>query len=76
MNTNSKQCTKPGHCYHCGRKLTRSVPLDLNNETGAWSSCGWDESVSQGWFYFGPDCAKKLDEDGDKLDYQHRAYAK
>jgi hypothetical protein len=60
-----KNGTKAGHCYHCGKKLARSVNLDLNSSSGKWSSVGWDERDSQGWFEFGPDCAEKLDDDAD-----------
>lgn len=70
----SKQCIKEGRCYHCGRKLTKRVQLDLNSATGQWSCIGWDERDSQGWFDFGPDCAAKLDVDAEHLDYKHRAY--
>jgi len=72
----SKNCTKDDHCYHCGRKLTKRVQLELNSATGSWGSCGWDESESQGWFEFGPNCAAKLDQHADRLDHKHRAYAK
>lgn len=72
---NSKQCMKSGHCYHCGRKLRTSVFLDLNNATNEWSCVGWDESESQGWFEFGPDCAEKLDVDADRRDFKLSAYA-
>lgn len=72
----SKQCLKDGHCYHCGRKLRQVVQLELNSGADQFSSLGWDERDSQGWFSFGPDCAAKLDVDGAVLDKKHRAYAK
>lgn len=71
----SKNCAKEGHCYHCGKKLKKVVQLELNNTTGEFGSFGWDESESQGWFDFGPDCAAKLDAHSDRLDHKHRAYA-
>jgi hypothetical protein len=48
------------HCTCCDRKLNESkmVWLELDTSTGKYTE-GCDESVSQGWFAFGPGCAKK-----------------
>lgn len=53
----------PNHCFCCGRKLNlgKMVALELNVNTNEFSSIGWDEKDSQGWFNFGPACAKKID---------------
>jgi hypothetical protein len=36
--------------------------LEMNVETHEYRSSGTPEDKSQGWFPFGPGCAKKLDK--------------
>ena len=51
------------HCECCDRELNpkTAVWLELNMMTGEWSKEAGviKEEESQGWFSFGPDCAKK-----------------
>ena len=50
-------------CYRCGKPIKpgTAVGLELNCDTGIFSSTGVPESESQGWFDFGPDCGPKSD---------------
>ena len=54
------------YCYKCGRRLDddRIVWLELDTETGEFQPEGSEplpEERSQGYFPFGPDCARKVD---------------
>lgn len=54
--------SEPIYCEKCGRELNpkRIVWLELNCMTGLYHREGEvPEEDSQGWFPFGPDCAKK-----------------
>ena len=49
-------------CEHCGRPIKAGrVSLELDQRTNEYHDFGGvPEDRSQGWFDFGPDCAKKL----------------
>ena len=52
----------PISCECCGRELNRgrAVMLDRSFKTNLWSAEGWPEEESQGGFWFGKACAKKV----------------
>jgi hypothetical protein len=50
------------YCECCGRELdpAKKVELELDQRIGEHHDFGGvPEDLSQGWFDFGPDCAKK-----------------
>lgn len=49
-------------CDHCGKPIKSGrVPLELDQRIGEYHDFGnVPADMSQGWFDFGPDCAKKL----------------
>jgi len=48
-------------CQKCREilKPNREVWLELNTKTFTYTDSGVPESLSQGWFSFGADCARK-----------------
>lgn len=54
-------------CNYCGKRLRSVVLLELDQRINAYHDFGGvPENQSQGWFDFGPDCAKKLREEARK----------
>lgn len=53
------------YCTCCERPLRgRLTWLEMNSRTGKYSAGGVPPEQSQGWFPFGPTCARKLVAEG------------
>lgn len=54
-------CHNDGCCVRCGRPLVDVVQLEFDQRYGEYHDDGdIPVDMSQGWFDFGPDCAKAL----------------
>jgi hypothetical protein len=53
-------CHNEGCCVRCGRRLTESASLELDQRVNEYHDFGVPAEYSQGWFDFGTDCADAL----------------